>query len=166
MIEWLRIAMKSILYFPLQSFLQSLVHLLEDAHEQVRTSAKMLLAEAYHSSNRSIKETIERELRAQKTRETIVSAILDASQGTAVSLTSPTRVSKTPHLPVRDLDMEMDKFSESFKGKETEENWAQRDSSLKWIRSYFFTQDGQKGNFAKYAKPVADALAVSVMPSK
>jgi hypothetical protein len=136
-------------------------------NEQVRQVAKNNLLLAYEQFTLS-RQWIRKEFENQSLRPAITAPLLTAMNDidqkikTAVAASPSSSTLVITPLTNKQLDVEMNSIFGVFKGKETEENWLQRENGLKWIQNYFFQNASRAEEFIGFERGFSDAALISV----
>ncbi|CAG8620036.1 13272_t:CDS:2, partial [Ambispora leptoticha] len=116
-LQWIVACTKMMPDFSLRVWLQSIIKLLEDSNEQVREASKETIVSLFSSAPQQAKSELRRELRNKSIRAATVDFILSKIDN------------------ARELEREFQIMTNPFQGKETEQNWGEREKHINRLRS-------------------------------
>lgn len=167
MIAWIHGCQKEISNFPFQEYLPHLIASLQDPNELVRARARDTLIQIFHDSE-ECRMPIKKELVIQNIRSSISEPLLAAFAGQKEAHTPSEILANTKkellHISPKQLESEVDRLLQSFKGKESEDNWRQREDALKWIQENLLALDERQDLLQSCSKLIVDGIISSVLP--
>ncbi|KAI8913568.1 clasp N terminal-domain-containing protein, partial [Gorgonomyces haynaldii] len=129
--------------FSLKPYIPQIVKNLEDSNEHIRTRTKETIIQLYNeTSNKSMHQDLRKELEKQKVRQTIVDYLTEHftdEKPREIETEVKGSSAPDPHPIVLDseklLEQELQRFLNAFRGKESEENWQEREHALQRLRA-------------------------------
>jgi hypothetical protein len=152
---------------PLKPFVPSLVKLLEDSNESVRQVAKQSIMELQqYAKSDQFQKDVTKELSKQGIRssisELIISHFLNVMEEVVIDelndSPSQTTLDGLQFASEYDLKKELGQLLLPFNGKETEQNWADREASLQRFRRIVRGNGPEFGSFISNVREMIDHL--------
>ncbi|CAG8623617.1 12693_t:CDS:2 [Ambispora gerdemannii] len=150
-LQWIVACTKMMPDFSLRIWLSYIIKLLEDSNEQVREASKETIVSLFSSASQHAKSDLKRELKNKSIRAATIDYIFskvpinlsdvpDDRSTISYDSTTDAHTDESDVDPVyidsaRDLEREFQTMTNIFQGKETEQNWGDREKHANRLRS-------------------------------